>query len=171
MKRILYKIVLITFVSIVSILLGNVVKSKLDPYNFTAPSSSKLIMWVHEHVEYKSDFDSWGVEQYTQTAAETMLYRTGDCEDYCRLLNDLYYEHYGIRLPYALLHMPDQIPKSQHHMVLYYESDDYFIDPTFGEVYVLSKYADYVVGYYSERDLIAWRSKELQDGINLIAKR
>jgi len=51
--------------------------------------------WVAANVEYKTDEEQWGVEEYWQTPEETLSLRTGDCEDFAILLCTLL-RAYGI---------------------------------------------------------------------------
>ncbi|HUX48084.1 MAG TPA: transglutaminase-like cysteine peptidase [Dehalococcoidia bacterium] len=42
--------------------------------------------WVAANIEYKTDEEQWGIEEYWQTPEETLSLRTGDCEDFAILL-------------------------------------------------------------------------------------
>jgi hypothetical protein len=42
--------------------------------------------WVAANIEYETDEDQWGVDEYWQTPEETLSLRTGDCEDFAILL-------------------------------------------------------------------------------------
>jgi len=42
--------------------------------------------WVAANIEYKTDEEQWGVDEYWQTPEETLSLRTGDCEDFAILL-------------------------------------------------------------------------------------
>jgi hypothetical protein len=56
-----------------------------------AETMADLNMWVWRNVRYVVD-----VEQHTQTAEETLIKRTGDCEDQAILLKDICEELLGI---------------------------------------------------------------------------
>lgn len=51
--------------------------------------------WVAANIEYKTDEEQWGIEEYWQTPEETLSLRTGDCEDFAILLCTLL-RAYGI---------------------------------------------------------------------------
>ncbi len=51
--------------------------------------------WVSANIEYKTDDEQWGVDEYWQTPEETLDLRTGDCEDFAILLCTLL-RAYGI---------------------------------------------------------------------------
>jgi len=51
--------------------------------------------WVAANIEYKTDEEQWGVDEYWQTPEETLFLRTGDCEDFAILLCTLL-RAYGI---------------------------------------------------------------------------
>lgn len=51
--------------------------------------------WVSTNIEYKTDEEQWGVDEYWQTPQETLSLRTGDCEDFAILLCTLL-RAYGI---------------------------------------------------------------------------
>jgi Bacterial transglutaminase-like cysteine proteinase BTLCP len=51
--------------------------------------------WVAANIEYKSDEEQWGVEEYWQTPEESLSLHTGDCEDFAILLCTLL-RAYGI---------------------------------------------------------------------------
>ncbi|MFP3880157.1 MAG: transglutaminase-like cysteine peptidase [Dehalococcoidia bacterium] len=42
--------------------------------------------WVAANVQYKSDEEQWGVDEYWQTPDETLSLQSGDCEDFAILL-------------------------------------------------------------------------------------
>jgi hypothetical protein len=42
--------------------------------------------WVAANIEYKTDEEQWGVDEYWQTPGETLSLHTGDCEDFAILL-------------------------------------------------------------------------------------
>jgi hypothetical protein len=51
--------------------------------------------WVAANIEYKTDEEQWGADEYWQTPEETLYLRTGDCEDFAILLCTLL-RAYGI---------------------------------------------------------------------------
>jgi len=51
--------------------------------------------WVAANIEYKTDEEQWGVDEYWQNPEETLSLRTGDCEDFAILLCTLL-RAYGI---------------------------------------------------------------------------
>lgn len=40
-----------------------------------------ILKWVHKYIKYKSDNVVWDMNEYWQTANETIIKSTGDCED------------------------------------------------------------------------------------------
>jgi predicted transglutaminase-like cysteine proteinase len=65
------------------------------PYELTKAGFDAIRDWVAANVEYKSDEEQWGVEEYWQTPEETLSLYTGDCEDFAVLLCTLL-RAYGI---------------------------------------------------------------------------
>lgn len=57
--------------------------SKDSPVNEAA--LGRLNAWVNHAIRYRSDHDSWGIQDFYQTPHETLLRRAGDCEDYAIL--------------------------------------------------------------------------------------
>ena len=55
------------------------------PYTLSQAGFDDIRVWVADNVAYMSDKDKWG-KDYWQTPEETLLYRTGDCEDFSILL-------------------------------------------------------------------------------------
>jgi len=51
--------------------------------------------WVATNIEYKTDDEQWGVDEYWQTPDETLSLLSGDCEDFAILLCTLL-RAYGI---------------------------------------------------------------------------
>ena len=51
--------------------------------------------WVAANIEYKTDEEQWGVDEYWQTPGETLSLCSGDCEDFAILLCTLL-RAYGI---------------------------------------------------------------------------
>ena len=67
-----------------------------DPANQPTQDGFDAIRdWVAAHIEYKTDEEQWGVEEYWQTPEETLFLCTGDCEDFAILLCTLL-RAYGI---------------------------------------------------------------------------
>jgi hypothetical protein len=65
------------------------------PYEVSKDGFDAIRDWVAANIEYKSDEEQWGVEEYWQTAEETLSLHTGDCEDFAILLCTLL-RAYGI---------------------------------------------------------------------------
>jgi predicted transglutaminase-like cysteine proteinase len=65
------------------------------PYEPTQDGFDAIRDWVAANIEYKSDEEQWGVEEYWQTPEETLSLHTGDCEDFAILLCTLL-RAYGI---------------------------------------------------------------------------
>jgi len=67
-----------------------------DPANQPTQDGFDAIRdWVAANVEYKTDEEQWGVDDYWQTPEETLSLHTGDCEDFAILLCTLL-RAYGI---------------------------------------------------------------------------
>jgi len=64
------------------------------PYELSQAGFDDIRDWVSINIDYMSDEERWG-EDYWQTTEETLLYRTGDCEDFSILLCSLL-RAYGI---------------------------------------------------------------------------
>jgi len=64
------------------------------PYEMSQVGFDDIREWVAINIEYMSDEKRWG-EDYWQTPEETLLYGTGDCEDFSILLCSLL-RAYGI---------------------------------------------------------------------------
>jgi len=58
------------------------------PYQPSRDGFDSIRDWVAYSIEYMCDHERWG-EDYWQTPAETLLYSTGDCEDFAILLCSL----------------------------------------------------------------------------------
>jgi len=65
------------------------------PYELSRDGFDAIRDWVAANIEYKSDKEQWGVEEYWQTPDETLSLHTGDCEDFAILLCTLL-RAYGI---------------------------------------------------------------------------
>jgi len=65
------------------------------PYEPTQDGFDAIRDWVAANIEYKSDEEQWGVEEYWQTPEETLSLHSGDCEDFAILLCTLL-RAYGI---------------------------------------------------------------------------
>ena len=64
------------------------------PYELSQAGFNDIRDWVATNINYMSDEKRWG-KDYWQTPEETLLYRTGDCEDFSILLCSLL-RAYGI---------------------------------------------------------------------------
>jgi predicted transglutaminase-like cysteine proteinase len=65
------------------------------PYQPSTDGFDAVRDWVAASIEYETDEEQWGVEDYWQTPEETLSLRTGDCEDFAILLCTLL-RAYGI---------------------------------------------------------------------------
>jgi hypothetical protein len=65
------------------------------PYELSQVGFDNIRDWVAANIEYKTDEEQWGVDEYWQTPEETLSLRTGDCEDFAILLCTLL-RAYGI---------------------------------------------------------------------------
>ena len=65
------------------------------PYEVSKDSFDAIRDWVAGNIDYMSDEERWGIEEYWQTPEETLSLRTGDCEDFAILLCTLL-RAYGI---------------------------------------------------------------------------
>jgi len=64
------------------------------PYTLSQAGFDDIRDWVATNIHYMSDEERWG-KDYWQTPEQTLLYRTGDCEDFSILLCSLL-RSYGI---------------------------------------------------------------------------
>lgn len=65
------------------------------PYELTEAGFDAIRDWVAANIDYKTDEERWGIEEYWQTPEETLSLRTGECEDFAILLCTLL-RTYGI---------------------------------------------------------------------------
>lgn len=64
----------------------------LDNYMpYIEGTQEAILEWVSDNIVYKEDMDTWGVGDYWQTPEETIVLRTGDCEDFTILAMALLY--------------------------------------------------------------------------------
>jgi predicted transglutaminase-like cysteine proteinase len=66
-----------------------------DPPQPTKDGFDTIRDWVAANIEYKTDEEQWGVDEYWQTPDETLSLKSGDCEDFAILLCTLL-RAYGI---------------------------------------------------------------------------
>lgn len=67
-----------------------------DPANQpTKDGFDSIRDWVAANIQYKTDEEQWGVDEYWQTPDETLSLQSGDCEDFAILLCTLL-RAYGI---------------------------------------------------------------------------
>jgi predicted transglutaminase-like cysteine proteinase len=59
------------------------------PYEICQAGFDEIRDWVATNIQYVSDQERWGVDEYWQTPEETLSLRTGDCEDFAVLLCSL----------------------------------------------------------------------------------
>jgi len=60
-----------------------------SPYEPSQVGFDDIRDWVATNIDYMSDEEEWGVEEYWQTPEETLRLGTGDCEDFVVLLCSL----------------------------------------------------------------------------------
>jgi hypothetical protein len=65
------------------------------PYEPSKEGFDNIRDWAAIHIDYMSDENRWGTDDYWQTAEETLSMGTGDCEDFSVLLCSLF-RAYGI---------------------------------------------------------------------------
>jgi len=65
------------------------------PYELSKDGFDAIRDWVTANIDYMSDEERWGIEDYWQTPEETLSLCTGDCEDFAILLCTLL-RAYGI---------------------------------------------------------------------------
>ena len=65
------------------------------PYEPSKEGFDNIRDWAAIHIDYMSDENRWGTDDYWQTAEETLSMGTGDCEDFSVLLCSLL-RAYGI---------------------------------------------------------------------------
>ena len=65
------------------------------PYELSKDGFDAIRDWVAANIDYMSDEERWGIEEYWQTPEETLSLCTGDCEDFAILLRTLL-RAYGI---------------------------------------------------------------------------
>lgn len=53
-----------------------------NEFPYIEGTQESILEWVSDNITYKDDKDTWGISDYWQTPEETMLLRTGDCEDF-----------------------------------------------------------------------------------------
>jgi len=87
-----------------------------SPYQLTQTGLNDIRDWVADNIVYESDEPRWG-EDYWQTPEETLLYRTGDCEDYSILLCSLF-RAYGIDAGHVFVALGDDGQGEGHAFVI-----------------------------------------------------
>jgi len=65
------------------------------PHELSQAGFDDIRDWVAINIDYESDEQRWGIDDYWQTTEETLSYGTGDCEDFAILLCSLL-RAYGI---------------------------------------------------------------------------
>jgi hypothetical protein len=93
------------------------------PYELSQVGFDNIRDWVAINIDYMSDEEQWGVDDYWQTPEETLSLRTGDCEDFAILLCTLL-RAYGIDAErvYVAIGVDD---KGQGHAFLI---EDWYLD-------------------------------------------
>ena len=80
--------------------------------------------WVHYNISYVPDLQKWGMVEYWQPPEVTMETRSGDCEDYVILFEDLVQYYFKGKPP---LHVVEPMP-NRYHAISEYKGRIY--DPT-----------------------------------------
>jgi predicted transglutaminase-like cysteine proteinase len=88
------------------------------PYELSQAGFDAIRDWVADDTDYMSDEERWGGD-YWQTPEQTLLYRTGDCEDFSILLCSLL-RAYGIDAEsvYVALGTDDSSEEPEHAFLI-----------------------------------------------------
>jgi len=86
------------------------------PYELSQTGFNEIRDWVADNIDYKSDEEQWG-EDYWQSSEETLLLRTGDCEDFSVLLCSLL-RAYGIDAQQVFVALGDDDEGEGHAFVI-----------------------------------------------------
>lgn len=65
----------------------DIVDMTMEEYGLDNQGS--ILRWVSDNIEYERDYENWVVPEYWQTPEQTLTKRTGDCEDYCILAQEM----------------------------------------------------------------------------------
>ena len=63
--------------------------SIVNPWDSNDTKMFKIEQWVIEHIEYKSDWENYGMDEYWAYPTQTLDRMSGDCEDGAFLLHSL----------------------------------------------------------------------------------
>jgi predicted transglutaminase-like cysteine proteinase len=86
------------------------------PYEPSQTGFNEIRDWVADNIDYQSDEEQWG-EDYWQSSEETLLLRTGDCEDFSVLLCSLL-RAYGIDAQQVFVALGDYGEGEGHAFVI-----------------------------------------------------
>jgi predicted transglutaminase-like cysteine proteinase len=87
-----------------------------SPYEPSQTGFNDIRDWIADNIDYKSDEEQWG-EDYWQSSEETLLLRTGDCEDFSILLCSLL-RAYGIDAQQVFVALGDESEGEGHAFVI-----------------------------------------------------
>jgi hypothetical protein len=65
------------------------VNTIVEPGDTNDEKAYKILMWVQENIEYKSDFETYGTDEYWAKPTLTLKKGCGDCEDGAFLIHSL----------------------------------------------------------------------------------
>jgi predicted transglutaminase-like cysteine proteinase len=86
------------------------------PYGLSLSGFDDIRDWVADNIDYQSDDERWSGD-YWQTPKETLLYGTGDCEDFAILLCSLL-RAYGIGAEQVYVAIGDDGEKHAHAFLI-----------------------------------------------------
>lgn len=69
--------------------IGQTADSIVNPGDSNDEKAYRITQWVIDNIEYQSDIETYGREEYWAYPAMTMTYKAGDCEDGAFLIHSL----------------------------------------------------------------------------------